>query len=180
ELMLRRAQGNRFFGWLSYSWSRSERRFPRKPDFGIVGDWNPENWVLSIYDQTHHFEAVGSWNLGSKWSTGLRMRYVTGNPDTPYLGYTSDQYEWNADSGEYLGLMGNYRSERQDPFFQVDWRVDKKFVYRNWIMSVYLDLQNLNYFFYNSPELYHYNFDYSERSTVGGIFLPTLGFRADF
>ncbi|MCP4545170.1 MAG: TonB-dependent receptor [bacterium] len=180
EFMLRHEQGNRFFGWLSYSLSRSERRFPRKPTTDIAGEWDPNGWVVSGFDQTHHFEAVGSWNLGSKWSTGLRARYVTGNPDTPSLSYTSNIYEYNADEGEYEEVLGDYRSERMGPFFQLDVRLDKKFVHKNWIMSAYLDIQNVSYFAYKSPEFHYYNFDGSERNTVSGIIIPTLGFRAEF
>ncbi len=180
EFMLRRDQGRRFFGWLSYGLSRSERRTPRKPDSNIVGAWDPNSWYSSGYDQTHHIEAVGSWNMGRTWSTGLRARYVSGNPTTAILGYTGDQYEYDSDYGEYVDLLGEYREDRMGPFFQLDFRLDKKFVYKNWILSAYLDVQNLNYFFYNSPEFYSYNFDSSERQTIGGIVLPTIGIRAEF
>ena len=180
EFMLRRQAGNRFFGWISYSLSRSERQYARKPSVGIEGEWDPDDWMIADYDQTHHIEAVGSWNLGSTWSTGIRMRYVTGNPATPSLGYTSDQYQFNSDDGDYEELLGDFRSDRMGPFFQLDARVDKKLVYEDCILSFYLDVQNVNYFAYNSPELYNYNFDYSERNTVGSLFLPTVGMRAEF
>jgi len=180
EFMLRRNQGNRFFGWLSYSLSRSERRMPRKPTSSIDGDWDPSQWILSDFDQTHHVEAVGSWNLGSTWSAGFRARYVTGNPTTPRLGFDSSQYAYDSDFGQYNDVLGEYRSARMGPFFQFDVRVDKKFVYQNWIMSVYFDIQNLNYSIYNSPEFYNYSFDSSERNTVGGILIPTFGVKAEF
>jgi TonB family protein len=180
EVMLRRDQGNRFFGWISYTLSRSERRMPRAPRTDIAGTWDPDAWRLSEYDQTHHIEAVGSWNLGSTWSGGIRMRYVTGNPTTPVLGYESDQYAWDGDTGDYVDLLGNYRSGRMGPFFQFDVRLDKKFVYKNWILSTYIDIQNLNYFAYNSPEFYNYSFDSSERNTVGGLLIPTFGIKAEF
>ena len=180
EIMLRHEASARFFGWVSYCLARSERRSPRKPESTIKGEWDSAAWFLSHYDQTHHIEALGSWKLGRDWGAGFRLRYVSGNPETPRLGYTSGQYEFNSDFGEYVDLKGNYRSERLDPFFQLDVRIDKKYVFKNWILSTYLDVQNLNYFFYNSPEMYIYNYDSSEREKIGGFILPTIGVRAEF
>ena len=180
ELMLRRARSQRFFGWISYSISRSERRAPRKPNSSITGEWDPEAWYLAGADQTHHLEVLGSWQLPRNWGTGMRLRYVSGNPETPRLGYTSDKYEFNADENYYVPLQGDYRSDRMEPFFQIDVRLDKKWVFKNWMLATYLDIQNLNYFVYNSPEMYIYNYDDSERKAIGGIILPTLGFRAEF
>ena len=180
EFMLRREQGDRFFGWLSYSLSRSERQGPRAPFSGLADEWDPDGWVLSEFDQTHHFEAVGSWNLGPTWSGGIRARYVSGNPATPYLGYTSNQYLFDADQGEYGEVLGGFRSDRMGPFFQFDIRIDKKYVYDKYILSAYFDVQNVNYFAYNSPEFYNYNFDYSERNTIGSLIIPTFGLKCEF
>lgn len=180
EVMVRRARSRHFFGWISYSISRSERRAPRKPQSSIAGEWDPEKWYPARADQTHHLEMLGSWQWPGNWGTGVRLRYVTGNPETPRLGYTSGTYEYNADEGYYVPLEGDFRSERMDPFFQVDVRIDKKWIFKNWMLSTYLDIQNVNYFIYNSPELYIYNYDDSERKEIGGIVLPTLGFRAEF
>ena len=174
EVMLRReAAGGRFFGWLAYSLGRSERRFARDPGNGTA--WSPQDWVLHDMDQTHHIEAVGSWELGRNWSFGSRVQYVTGVPMTPVTGS-----EFDADSGDYVPVEGEYFSGRVDPYFRVDLRVDKKFIRRSSIWSVYLDLQNANYFVYNSPEGYTYNYDYSERTDYGWIFMPALGLRVEF
>ena len=58
--------------------------------------------------------------------------------------------------------------------------MDKKFINRRSVWSVYLDLQNANYFVYNSPEGYTYNYDYSKRTPYGWIFLPSVGVRVEF
>lgn len=189
EVMLRREAGDRFFGWLSYSLSRSERRYARRPagmgnEFDGGGSsapdtWDASRWWLFDQDQTHHFEAVGSWSLGRNWSTGARMVYTTGNPATPILN-PNGQFEWDADTGDYQQVTGEYLSDRMDPYFRFDCRVEKKFVRKSSIWSVYLDVQNLNYFLYNSPEAYSYNYDYSRRDEYGWIILPALGCRVEF
>ncbi len=66
------------------------------------------------------------------------------------------------------------------PYFRTDLRVDKKWVHKKTIWTAYLDLQNANYFIYNSPDGYTYNYDYSEREEYGWIFMPSLGLRVEF
>ena len=191
EVMLRRDLGSRFFGWLAYSLSRSERRYARRPStdqegagmFGIgtsTAPWDPERWWPYEFDQTHHLEAVGSWVLGRNWSTGFRLQYTSGNPATPILNFTDGRFEFDADTGDYQIVSGEYLSDRMDPYVRLDLRVDRKFVRRSSIWSLYLDIQNANYFVYNSPEGYIHNYDYSKRDPYGWYFLPALGCRVEF
>ena len=178
EFMLRHQSDGGFFGWVSYSLGRSQRRFARDP--GTGAGWAPDQWTLHDMDQTHHLEAVGSWELGRNWSFGSRVQFVSGVPVTPILGFTGNRYEFDADTGDYLPVEGEYHADRIEPYFRTDLRVDKKFIRRDTIWSVYLDLQNANYFLYNSPEGYTYNYDYSKRNKYGWIFMPALGVRVDF
>lgn len=178
ELMLRREQRGGFRGWLAGSVGRSERRFARDPGDGL--DWSPGAWLPHELDQPVHLEATGTWDLGRGWSFGSRVQYVSGVPVTPLLGYTSGQYEFDADLGSYVPVEGPYLSDRVEPYVRVDLRVDRKIVRRSTVWSVYLDLQNANYFVYNSPEGYTYNYDYSRREPYGWIFLPSLGARVEF
>jgi hypothetical protein len=69
-----------------------------------------------------------------------------------------------------------------DPFFQLDLRVDKKFILRKFMISIYADLQNISYFVYKSPEFYIYDYRNNEetRQTVSNIFFPAIGLRAEF
>ncbi|MBL8029461.1 MAG: TonB-dependent receptor [Fibrobacteres bacterium] len=188
ELMLRHNQGKRFFGWLSYSLSKSERNSERSPQIqgggnsilNVIKPHDPSTWYPFEKDQTHNLQIVGSWKLPKGWEAGFKFRYTTGNPATPLLGYTDKKYEFDDEIGGYNTLYGEYFSDRMEPFFQLDVRVDKKWLFDKWNLSTYLDIQNLNYFWYNSPETYSYNFDDSERSVVGGIIIPSLGIRAEF
>jgi hypothetical protein len=182
ELMLRHDQGRRFFGWISYSLSRSERRAPGPFAEGnaLVEDWDPDEWVLGEYDQTHNLQILGSWRLPRQFETGFRFRYVSGNPMTPLLAYTEDKYKFDSDNREYVKEMGKPFSDRMGPFVQLDLRLEKKFVFGGWMLGSYLDFRNVNYFFYNSPEYYEYNYDGSKRESVGAIFLPALGLTAQF
>ena len=179
EMMLRCERGDRFFGWLSYSLSRSERRYARNPDPGTA-DWSPDDWLPYEYDQTHHLEAVGSWTLGPRWTLGGRLVFVSGNPFTPNLSFTDGIYEYDADTGEYVPVEGAYLSDRLDPYVRIDTRIERRFGGWGADWSLYLDIQNANYPIYNSPEGYAYNYDFSKRKTYGWIILPALGLKVDF
>lgn len=179
EMMLRYEHGDRFFGWLSYSLARSERRYARSPDPGVTS-WRPGDWLPFEYDQTHHLEAVGSWRLGPRWTVGGRLVFVSGNPVTPNLSFAGGAHEFDADTGEYVPVEGAYLSDRFDPYVRLDTRVERRFGGWGADWAVYLDVQNANYPLYNSPEGYAYNYDYSKRKTYGWILLPALGLKVEF
>ncbi len=164
EIMLRHDMSERFFGWLAYSLSKAQR-------------YNPiaRNWELFGEDETHNIQLVASWHLRRDWDLGLRARYVTGKPTTPVIGSVYDE------NGNFFEpIFGDRNSDRLGPFFQLDLRVDKKFVFDKWMFLIYLDIINSNYFFYKSPEIEVWNEFYDVKTTISNIFIPALGFRAEF
>ncbi|MFW6253927.1 MAG: TonB family protein [Chitinivibrionales bacterium] len=164
ELMLRHDQGKRFFGWLAYTLSRSERY-----------DNTEKKYVLYGEDQTHHLQLVGNWRLARQWESGFRFRYVTGKPTTPVIGKIENEtYSY------FEPITGEVNSDRLDPFVQLDLRVEKKFVFDKWLLSGYLDLQNISYFLYKSPEFTWYDAFYEDKTTVSNIFQPGIGVKAEF
>jgi|GEM_PF-297935 len=164
EIMLRHDKSERFFGWLAYSLSRTERYNP-----------TTKEWRLYRQDETHNIQLIGSWHLRRDWDMGFRARYVTGKPATPVIGAEEDE------NGNYFeAIYGPENSSRVNPFFQLDLRVDKKFVFDKWMFSVYLDIINSNYFLYKSPELEVWNDFYDDKTTVSNIFTPALGYKAEF
>jgi hypothetical protein len=164
ELMVRHDQGERFFGWLAYSLSRSERYNPLTDNFELYGE-----------DVTNNVQLVGSWRLRNHWEVGGRGRYVTGKPTTPVRG--REEYE---NGNRFDPIMSETNSQRVGPFVQLDVRVDKSFLYKNWILSTYLDFQNLSGFLYRSPEQEWYNYDYTDKTTISAIPIAALGVRAEF
>ncbi|MBU1675248.1 TonB-dependent receptor, partial [bacterium] len=179
EMMVRYHPTDRFFGWLAYSLSRSERRYARSPSIDLE-DWSPDDWVSYELDQTHHLEAVGSWTLNERWTVGGRLQFVSGNPTTPLRSYAGDYYEFDGDTGSYVPVAGAYLSDRLEPYVRLDTRVERRFGGWGADWAVYLDVQNANYFVYNSPEGYVYNYDYSKRKEYGWIILPALGLKVEF
>ena len=164
ELMLRHENNGRFFGWLAYTLSRSERWDP-----------NENKYVLFTDDETHHIQLVASYHFKHEWDVGCRVRYVTGKPTTPVIDVVeNEQYNY------FEPIYGEEYSSRMKPFFQIDLRVDKKFVYRRWMFSTYLDVQNLSWLFYKSPEMVIPNYDYTDEQTVSMIIQPAMGCKVEF
>jgi hypothetical protein len=163
ELLLRHNPRGRFFGWIAYTLSRSERRDPGDPD-----------WRLFDFDQSHIFTALGTYSLPRNWSIGGRFRLVSGNPSTPIVGSVYD-----AENDVYVRVAGEPNSERSKTFHQLDIRVDKRWIFDRWTLNLYLDIQNV----YNrgNQEGEVYSYDYAERADLTGLpLIPSIGLRAEF
>lgn len=164
EILARHAPIGRFFGWLSYTLSRSERR--DQPD---------EAWYPFDFDQTHIFVATGGYELPWDIEVSAKVEYVTGNPTTPYaLGV------YDVDQDSYQGFQtGAGNSERLPPYWAVSGRIDKLFTFKAWQLDLYVDLINVLHGV--NPEFELYNYDYTEKSYIQGLpFIPSPGFEAKF
>ncbi len=164
EVSVRHELSSGLFGWLAYTLSRSERK-----------DSMDEDYALFDFDQTHILTLVLSQKLPRNWQIGGRLRVVSGNLFTPIEGGV-----YSSDSDTYLPIMGPTNSARLGTFTQLDVRIDKRWIYDNWILAAYLDIQNVTD--RANPEGVSYNFDLSEQQTaVTGLpIVPVLGVRGEF
>jgi TonB family protein len=168
ELRLRHQVTERFYGWISYTLSRSEvtTALPSTDD-------PTPTLVPTPFDQTHNFILVASRRLRA-WEIGARFRLVTGIPETPINGSTYD-----ADFNTWDPLTGAARSHRRQTFHQLDVRVERTFTFDAWRFSAYLDVQNV----YNAenPEATIYDYRYQNQAPVRGLpVLPVLGLKGRF
>jgi TonB family protein len=163
ELVLRARAGDRFFGWVAYSYQRSFRTdLPGQPERTFS------------FDQPHNLTLVGTWNFARAWSAGARFRYVSGNPETPVTGSVLD-----AASGAYVPTFGAINSTRLPAFNQLDLRVDRSWVFPTWKLVLYLDVQNVAN--RGNVEGYSYSYDYSQKTPATGLpILPILGVNAEW
>ena len=128
----------------------------------------------SSFDQTHNLGLIAGVELRENWRVSSRFRYVTGNPYTPIV---SAYYDSDRDS--YLAVQGETFSRRFKGFSQLDLRIDRRFVFETWILSVYLDLQNL--LNRKNEEQINYSYDFSQSAPVTGLpILGTLGIKGEF
>ncbi len=178
EVILRHDPANRFFGWISYTLSRSVRNDypsscedPAGNDLLGIG----ECWIRFDFDQTHILSAQGGYDLPHDFGVSAQVQYVTGNPFSPYNAGVYD-----ADSDFYNGFaVGKPNSERLPPYVQTSLRFDKLFTFKSWQLETYVDL--LNVVRGVNPEFTLYNYDYSEYAYVRGLpFIPNIGIEAKF
>ncbi len=166
EVLARHEVSKYFFGWIAYTLSRSEQRTAHTSD----------PYVLSTFDQTHILTLIGSVRLPYGFEIGVRFRYVTGRPKTP-LDHQADVFQ--ADDYSYSATFGATRSIRQPDFHQLDVRIDKNFILKNFTLDLYLDIQNV----YNqaNTEATFYDYRFRTEFNVPGIpFLPVIGLKASF
>jgi TonB family protein len=169
ELLVRWNPGGRFFGWLSYSLSRSIR------DQDVVGGTIMPGGAE--FDQPHNLVAVGTLDLPELWegfSFGFRARYTSGNP---YRRVVTAIYD--ADWDRYEPVFEASPGARVPAFFQLDLRADKRWTWRTWILAAYLEVQNATN--RKNAEGVAYNYDYSEQGWMTGLPLfPSFGIRAEY
>lgn len=163
DLLLKIDNGKKLYGWLSYTLLKSERR-----------DHPGEAWRPFEYDQTNILTLIVGYHLPWEVDVGTRFRYVTGNPSTA-LG----PGVFDADQGVVIPIPGLPYGERMPPFISLDFRIDKRFTFKSWILAVYIDVSNVTN--NGNVEGYAYSYDYTQRQAVTGLpILPSLGLRASF
>jgi hypothetical protein len=152
-------RGGPWFGWLSYSYSRSTR---------VDHPGDPER--LFTYDQPHSLNAAGSWK-GKHWQLGGRFQLYSGLPYTPVTGAVFD-----SDRNLYIPIYAPPNSARAPIHHQLDVRVD---YFWNWgpaQMTAFLDVQNV--YMNDSVVTYFYGYDYSQETAFKSIpIIPSIGLR---
>ncbi len=154
QVLLRQELVKGFFGWITYSLIRSERR-----------DHPDRDWRLFDYDQTHVLGVLASYQLGHGFEVGGRFRYTSGVPRTPVV----DAY-FDTAADQFDPIFGPQNSIRIPAFYQLDLRVERTITRPTWRLNVFLDVQNVTN--RANPEEIIYNYDFSRHGYITG--LPTL------
>ncbi|MBF0443177.1 MAG: hypothetical protein HQK54_14810 [Oligoflexales bacterium] len=128
ELFLRRSLTSRYFGWISYTYSKTVER-----------DSKDQPFLRSAYDQTHVGNIVSGYKLTKTWDVAGAYRYSTGNTYTPSLGSTYD-----AANDRYVAIENpeNENSANMPPVQSVSAYVTKEVLFDTWKMSVRLGVDS--------------------------------------
>jgi hypothetical protein len=103
------------------------------------------SWAPYDFDRTHLVNVVAGLPLRRNWDIGIRWQYESGKPTTTTYGYNS---------------------ARGNGYLRFDLRVDKRAVWRRWLLDFYVDVTNVALL----PEEI-------EPGTVIRYVLPTVGLR---
>ena len=164
QLLLRQELLHGFFGWITYSLIRSERR-----------DHPEHDWRLFDFDQTHVLGVVASYQLGHGWDVGSALPLHHRLSAHAGLEPTST----TAPTTSTSPLFGAHNSIRIPAFYQLDARIEKAFVFRRVKLNVFLDVQNVTN--RQNPEEIIYNYDFTVQSYITGFpTLAVLGARVEF
>ena len=153
--------GNGFYGMINYSLSESKVT-------GLVGGEKPGS-----FDYRHNLTIIAGYQISNDWLVGLKFRYTTGRPYTPY----------DIAASEYVGRgvsdFNNFNGARYKDYNRLDLRVDKKWNFKGLSIVTYFELQNV----FNTENVYQYFWN-EYKNTQGTIyqwkFLPVGGFSVQF
>ncbi len=176
EFFLRHGQGQRFFGWLSYTLSYSERY-----------DHREKEWAIFDRNILNNIQLVASWNLRRNKVIGLRLQYTDGYPYTPADGVLY----YDASNFYYVPDWGKKNSAKHTPFIGLDFRFEKKMAFKNSLFTFYIGCDRLLHFLqfikkddgtplYFPTEFPSYNYDYSKFEGFANFPAPTFGLSVEF
>ncbi len=172
DLLLKRQQGDRRMGWLSYSWGRSIRRNH------LTGEEYP-----SSGDQSHTLTLVWKQPMpgpARAWDWGFRLQAATGKPFTPVIGRVLEPLPDGRQ--RWRPILGETNSARLPHYFSLDLRIDRSIAMGGWELGLYIELQNVtrneNVIRYDYGNSYQ-NHD-NPRKITGLPFLPAFGITATF
>ena len=100
-------------------------------------------WAPSVWDSRHSGSVTAGRVWGKGWQAGIKARYSTGTPFTPFDESSSSlRSNWDALQRGIFDYA-NVNSSRLAGFGQIDFRIDKVVSRKNHSITWYLDLQNL-------------------------------------
>ena len=163
ELLLRRENTEKLYGWIAYALSKSEIL----PNPGDV-------WRAFQFDQTHNLIIVAGYRPTPGWELSTRYRLVSGNPTAPV-----DFATFDADSGSFVPTRGTFGDARLPLFSQLDVRGQYTWTWDWWQLSLYLDVENVTN--HTNEEIHVYDYRFREQGSISGIpIFPTFGVKGKF
>lgn len=132
EVLLQQRLSRGFYGIAAYTLGFSEFTSP------AAG----EGFFPSAWDSRHIVSLTGGKQFGKNWEVGVRWRFQSGLPATPFDDRSSLVLSWDR-NGRALQDFSRINSLRNDAFNQIDIRVDKNWSFEKWSLNLYLDVQNI-------------------------------------
>jgi hypothetical protein len=153
--------GSGIYGMINYS--LTESRFT-----ALRGGPKPGS-----FDYRHNLTIIAGYQLSNDWLIGIKYRYTTGRPYTPF------DVQQSAIMGRGVYDMDKFNEARFKDYNRLDIRVDKKWNFRKVSIVTYAELQNV----FNTTNVYSYFWN-EYKNAMGTIyqwaFLPVGGFSIQF
>lgn len=128
-----------------------------------------------IYDSPHVLNVMATYRTNKRWEISLISRYSSGFPYTPFDIDTKFQLD-----NKWYCLYGGKNASRLPDYYRLDVRIDRRFIYKNWNLSLFLEVWNIT----NNENVmkYEYNSDFTAKESVPSMFglMPMFGMLAEF
>jgi hypothetical protein len=126
------------------------------------------------FDQRYTVLVNGTYALSDATTVNVGWRFHTGTPVTP-VAFATD-----GESGQLVPVLGETNSVRVPPFHSLDARISKRYDFRRWNLTAYLQVINLT--FRNNVQEYSYDpaQGYARVEESYLPFTPTFGLVAAF
>lgn len=151
EIFLQKKRIGSYHFTVSYAYSQSKGHDPRFGSYyawdydyghvftmvnGLHFDLREKSWYKKMSD--HWLFHVFGWLLpfADQVEIGIRWRYLGGRPYTQPIYYPQLQ-EWVTDETVTLN------DRRYPPYHRLDFRLDRRFMFKNWNMVAYIDIINI-------------------------------------
>ncbi|MHB9055435.1 MAG: TonB-dependent receptor [Paludibacteraceae bacterium] len=102
------------------------------------GIYRPSSW-----DTRHLLNLISSYKFKKSWNLAMRWRFVGGAPYSPIdMNLSTNKAIWNVSNQAYIDY-DRFNSLRLPNSHQLDLRIDKEFYFKNWVLNLYTDIQNV-------------------------------------
>ncbi len=163
ELSLTKRMSRDLYFLLNYTYCKS-----------IRNDGNYSKNYDHDFDSPHIFNFMSTYKLGKWWDFGVTLRYSTGLPYTPYD--LTTRYQVN---GKWYCEKDEKNSERLPDYFRIDLRADRRFIFKNFNISTFIEVWNLTN--HENVINYEYSDDFLKKEPVILFSLmPMIGLSFEF
>ena len=123
---------DKFFGWISYSWTHAERR--ENPD---------ANYKPHLFDRTHIVSIVANYNFTPNFEIGAKWQYLSGTSEAPVNSITLVQDPITRGLNPLLAAAEENFTVELEPYHKLDLRISRKWKLWGTQIGGFLDILNI-------------------------------------
>jgi len=161
EIIVQKKFAKDFYGMISGSYSTAKYKALES------------SWYNRIYDNRYNFAVEGGYKPSHTWELSMRWIYAGGRPYTPINEAAS------LSTGYEMIDKNNINSERMPDYHSFNIRFDKRFLFDNSNIVLYLSIWNV-YGRENISEYYWDEVNQKKESSTGWGMLPIFGVEWEF
>ena len=132
EVFLRHRIPNKFFGWISYSYTHAEQR--EKTDV---------SFMPHLFDNTHIVSIVANYSFTMRTEMGIKWQYLSGTSEVPISSLILIQDPVTRGLNPLLASVDEEVHAALNPYHKLDFRISHKWKIRGIKLGGFIDVLNL-------------------------------------